>query len=398
MKTIIHIVYSHKAFDDRVFFKEAISLSKRYRTIILSGTKDGKLLDMGGKVHESGFYSGVEVYGFKVEVSKDIYNKILRKLRRKLNLAKRQDYSSLYKKIEELNLKPDIIHIHEPSILSAIPYLKYNYSCKVIFDCHEYHYAYFQEHNFSSDKNLKLVAEELKKFRYNFNNCDGVINVTKTMEAINWFIKPSIKHITIQNSTLINKVSNNKNPSFPIWLVHEGAMSFSRGLKLMIEMFEDSWFKDNIRLKIVGELSGKEAEYYLEKVSKFPYLKDCIKITGWIDYEELQENISGDIGLIFFEKFPNNYLGMPNKLFNYIGSGIPVLTVELLEVGRVMDSFGCGLMVNRNLLSIKNGINEIIQNYSSFIEGVERARKPLSWEHDEKKLLKFYDDLMGDSQ
>jgi|GEM_PF-5323288 len=398
MKTIIHIIYSHKAFDDRVFFKEAVSLSKKYRTIILSGTKDGKLLDMGGNVHESGKYYDVEIYGFTVNLKKDFYSRIIRRIRRRLNLVKLQDHSSLYKKIKELNLKPDMIHIHEPSLLSAIPKLKNKYSCKVIFDCHEYHYAYFQEQDFSSDKNIKLAAKELEKFRGYFNFCDGIINVTKTMEAVNWFIKPNIKHITIQNSTLINKVSNKSIPTFPVSLVHEGAMSFSRGLKLMIEMFEDSWFRDNIRLKIVGELSGKEAEYFSQKAAQFPYLKDCINVSGWVAYEDLHKHVSGDIGLIFFEKFPNNYLGMPNKLFNYIGSGIPVLTVELLEIGRVIDSFECGLMVNRDLSSIKNGIIEIIQNYGKYIEGVERAKKPLSWEHDEKKLLDFYADLLGDAQ
>jgi hypothetical protein len=395
MQTIVHVIYSHRAFDDRVFFKEACSLSKKYRTVILSKTKDGFLHDMGGNIHQNGLYSNVELYAIKDRAKNGLLDRAKRKIARKLKLGKKTNHEALFDKMIELRLQPDVIHIHEPEILGAAAYLKTKYGCKIIFDCHEYHYVYFQREDISSFSTLQETARKMINLRSLLAPVDAVVNVTKTMEAVNWFIFPWLLHETIYNSTLIDKKVI-KNKSNPIVLVHEGAMSFSRGLKLMIELFDDAWFQNNVRLRIVGELTGKELEYLNSSKITNPLLEKCIEITGWIEYENLGEFIVGDIGIIFFEKMPNNYLGMPNKLFNYIGAGIPVLSVPLLEVGRMIESFHCGVVVERNVPAIKKGIIEIIENYDKYSAGVEKAKEPMSWKTDEKKLYALYDTLLGE--
>jgi len=395
MKTVIHLIHSHRAFDDRVFFKEAISLSKKYRTVILSETKDGFLHDMGGDIHEDGIYSNVELYAIKDQTKYGLLDKVIRKIARKLKFKKFENYDALFEKIDKLALHPDLIHIHEPGILGATAHLKAKYGCKVIFDCHEYHYAYFQSEDVSSFTTLHVTAEKMVNLRRLLAPVDAVINVTRTMEAVNWFIFPWLLNETIYNSTLISKKIKTEKEN-PVVLVHEGTMSFIRGLKLMIALFDDDWFRDNVRLRIVGELKGKELEYFDESKIKNPLLEKCIEITGWVKYENLSEAIVGDIGIIFFENTPNNYLGMPNKLFNYIGAGIPVLSVPLLEVGRMIESFDCGVVVERNVPAIKKGIMEIIENYDRYSAGVEKAKEPMSWKADEKKLYALYDALFGE--
>ncbi|MFZ2635887.1 MAG: glycosyltransferase [Rectinemataceae bacterium] len=395
MHTIVHVIYSHRAFDDRVFFKEACSLSKKYRTVILSKTKDGLLHDMGGNIHKDGIYSNVELYAIKDRTKNGLLDRAKRKIARKLKLQKKTNHEALFEKMAELKLHPDVIHVHEPEILGAAAHLKAKYNCKIIFDCHEYHYAYFQREDISSFSTLQETAGKMVNLRRLLTPADAVISVTKTMEAVNWFIFPWLLHETIYNSTLIDKKAK-KERSDPIVLVHEGAMSFSRGLKLMIELFDDAWFQNNVRLRIVGELTGKELEYFDASKRKNPIIEKCIEITGWIKYENLSEAILGDIGIIFFEKMPNNYLGMPNKLFNYIGAGIPVLSVPLLEVGRMIESFNCGVVAERNVPALKKGILEIIENYDRYSAGVEKAKEPMSWKADEKKLYALYDALLGE--
>lgn len=394
MNTVIHIIFSHNAFDDRVFYKEAVSLAKKYRTIILSGTKDGFIYDMGGKQKLEGTYSGVEIYSYPIRKKKNAIGRFVGRIYRNLHIKSKPYYSALFDRINTLKLNPSIVHIHEPELLVLAEKFKKKYSCKIIFDCHEYYYIHFQTESFLDSWHFNEIKKSAYFFKNKFRNCDAIIGVTKTMEAVNWFLCPNKIHTTIQNSTLIDIKKKESTISYPIRLVHEGSMSFNRGLKLMIEMFSDSWFRENVRLKIVGELKGEELNYYSSMLESNPYLKDCINITGWIAYENLKKYLDGDIGIIFLEKYPNYYLSMPNKLFNYVGANMPVLTVDLLEINRTLDSYGIGEITLKSISSIKSEILKIVDNYQYYLNNIKKAKIKLNWEHDEKKLFKLYEEIL----
>lgn len=396
MKTVVHIIYGHSAFDDRIFFKEACSLVGEYRTVILSKTKNGNLYDMGERKREAGVYSGVEIYGFSDRELKGVLKKINNKWRRIFKRPKTISHRSLFEKIDQLGMIPDLIHIHEPELLSASKKLKKKYSSKIVFDCHEYHYAYFQTSDFSDNKYLHETGERALNLKKALKYCDYIISVTTTMEAINWFLNPSIPHITVYNSSLINKAGKTI-PSKPIRLVHEGVMSFDRGFKLMLEMFENKWFQENVRLKIIGGIPKIEQIYLDDKIAANPALKECLEVVGWVPYESLSDYISGDIGIIFLEKYPNYYLSMPNKLFNYIGASLPILSVKCLEIERVLDDFKCGVSCERSVQSIKDALEILVDNYDYYQDGVTKAKSSFSWNRDALKLQSCYHTLLGNS-
>jgi len=85
---------------------------------------------------------------------------------------------------------------------------------------------------------------------------------------------------------------------------------------------------------------------------------------------------------------------MPNKLFDYIQAGIPVLVSDLPEMKKVVEKYNIGIIAASrekdylreqiyNLL-FDTGLREIWK------PGLERAANELCWENEEKNLLEFY--------
>jgi glycosyltransferase involved in cell wall biosynthesis len=120
-----------------------------------------------------------------------------------------------------------------------------------------------------------------------------------------------------------------------------------------------------------------------------------IEITGWIDYEKVHEYLTGDIGIIFFEKAFNAYYSMPNKLFNYINAGLPILSVQCAESSELITTNKIGVIVERDINSIREGLHELITNYDYYQQNVRNAQKLFSWKNEEIKLLSLYKNLLN---
>ena len=67
-----------------------------------------------------------------------------------------------------------------------------------------------------------------------------------------------------------------------------------------------------------------------------------------VPYHQLLEySTSADIGVVSSQNIClNNYYSLPNKLFEYIQSGLPVLTNNLIECEKLVNHYGIGVVVD----------------------------------------------------
>jgi len=398
-QTILHISNNHSSFDDRIFYKELVSLSKYYDCYLISGgNADGMLSTMGKDLRPAGVYNNVNIIPYPIKYIKNVFIRAFRKFFPRLFNIMFDGicYRKLKKVCVKNNIKPSILHYHDLDFSKIAQKLQKYFNCKLIFDCHEFYFSYFFEKKLNYN-NLKKAAKNLLLLKDAVRTVDATISVTKNLDNIISLINNNKEHIVIYNSSLIpitnNRVNNEPNEERLI-LVHEGTLGFNRGLKLMIELFKDDFFRKKVKLKIIGVIKGKEFEYFEQKRKEYDINNSMIEFTGWVDYNDLEKYLTGKIGLLFFEKTFNTYYGMPNKLFNYINAGLPILSTQCAELSDFITNNKIGCNVERNTDFIKNGINEIITNYDYYKKNIEEAQKLYTWENDQNKLLSLYDGLL----
>jgi glycosyltransferase involved in cell wall biosynthesis len=157
-------------------------------------------------------------------------------------------------------------------------------------------------------------------------------------------------------------------------------------------------FPDDVLLLIIG--SGNEMEVVRELAAQ-PFLTGKVIIKGKMPYEQLmQHTMSADLGLIADKDLNMNYrLSLPNKLFDYIRAGIPVLAPQLPELSKVILGHNIGTTFQSHEPEALAGA--IIAALHSparedWQEILARANDDFSWENEEPVIRSTYESVKAE--
>lgn len=92
-----------------------------------------------------------------------------------------------------------------------------------------------------------------------------------------------------------------------------------------------------------------------------------------------------------------NYLySLPNKLFDYIKAGIPILASDLPEVSKIVKEYHIGLVIkNHYPEEIANFLNKILFEIPSYFwsEGLQKAAINFDWNSESNKIRSLYEKI-----
>jgi len=94
----------------------------------------------------------------------------------------------------------------------------------------------------------------------------------------------------------------------------------------------------------------------------------------------------------------NNWFALPNKLFEAIAAGLPVVTGPNIEISDIVKRYNMGQICNpSDPASIAEAIETVLdpENYRTYKAGAERAREDINWRVEEEKLVALYNELLG---
>ena len=102
-----------------------------------------------------------------------------------------------------------------------------------------------------------------------------------------------------------------------------------------------------------------------------------------------------DLGLTLDKDTNINYrFSLPNKLFDYLRAGIPVLASDLSEVRKIVETYHTGWIVDKvDPQLMADQINELIDNPDVYLKvkaNLAEASNQLSWEKECQVLDKWY--------
>ncbi|MDA3909729.1 MAG: glycosyltransferase family 4 protein [Bacteroidales bacterium] len=366
MISICHITTVHKRFDVRIFHKECTSLRKTWSSISII-VADG----LGDETR-----NGITIY--------DIGKPKGRK-ERFLNMTR-----LALKKAREI--KADIYHLHDPELLRIANKLRAS-GVKIIFDAHEDLPRQIASKPYIPRLLRKPIALIVEWYENKITNkIEGIITATPFIKAR--FIKINKNTIDINNFPLENEIIlNNKSAKKENKVCYIGGITKIRGIAQIIEAIG----KTNLKLDLAGDLDSKFK-------SELKTLKGWQQTNylGFIDRDtSLKVKSSSIAGIVSFLPVPNHINAQPNKIFEYMASGIPVIGSNFPLWKLIIEDNQCGICVNpENPEEIAAAINTLVDNPRLAKEMGENGKRLVNekynWHVEEEKLFQFYKKLIGE--
>ncbi|MBI1731081.1 glycosyltransferase family 4 protein [Candidatus Acetothermia bacterium] len=125
-------------------------------------------------------------------------------------------------------------------------------------------------------------------------------------------------------------------------------------------------------------------------------LSERVKFTPPVPYDELIQNTAtADLGVVALEfDGLNNYYATPNKLFEYIAAGLPVVSSDFPELKRVIEGHELGKTFDpEDPKEIAAAIRFVLsdrERYERMRRNSLEAAKIFNWEIESNKLLDLY--------
>ena len=364
---VTHLSSAHQRYDIRIFLKECTSLANSGYIV--------SLVVADGEGDEE--KNGVNIYD--VGPSKGRIDRIFRAPGRVLKKA--------------IDLDSDIYHLHDPELIPIGLKLK-NLGKKVIFDSHE-----------DVPKQIlgKPYLNKYTKFpislafsfyeRYAIPKLDAVVAATSSISSK--YAVMRVRTININNYPLIDELSSddinwsNKEKQ----LAYVGGISQIRGILQVVQAM--GRVESGARLQLAGEFN----ELAIEEEAHADRGWHQVDALGLISRKEVRDLLADCIGgLVTFLPSPNHIDAQPNKMFEYMSAGVPVIASNFQLWKEIINGNNCGVCVDPlDPNAIAEAINYLVDHPLEAEEmgrnGQKAVQRKYNWSVEEKKLTRFYDSL-----
>jgi glycosyltransferase involved in cell wall biosynthesis len=175
-----------------------------------------------------------------------------------------------------------------------------------------------------------------------------------------------------------------------IILMQGAGINIQRGAEEAVEAMQ---YLNNCVLLIIG---GGDVLETLKKKSIALNLAERVIFISKQPYNRLREYTSNaDIGLSIDKDTNLNYrFSLPNKLFDYIHSGLPVLVSRLPEISRIVEKYGVGSFIEdhdpRHIASKIISMLSDTQKMALYKSNALLAAQELNWQTEERILINVY--------
>lgn len=229
---------------------------------------------------------------------------------------------------------------------------------------------------------LKLEGLLLPRIKHCYTICHSIADIYRQ--------KYDVPMKVVRNVPFATKSSFvNRSPK-PSVIIYQGAINIGRGIEELILAMP---YVYDAELWIYG--SG-DIEEDIKRLIEDEKLHAKVKFRGRIPFEQLHaETLRATLGICTEkgkEMGESYYYALPNKLFDYIQAGVPVLVNDLPEKRRIIDSYKVGFVLkDETPKAYAKQLNEILSSdLNALSDSLTRASKELCWENEERELLKVY--------
>lgn len=234
-----------------------------------------------------------------------------------------------------------------------------------------------------------LESKILPNLKYCYTVCNSIADIYHNKYGTSFQV---VRNIPVKNTTCTKKIKNTPEKI----ILYQGAVNIGRGLEQAIKAMH---FIQSAKLVIAGDGDIKNE---LEKLVTTEQLENKVQFTGRLAIDELEKlTPTADLGISIEEDLGLNYrYALPNKLFDYIRAGVPVLVSNLPEMKALVEEFGIGAISNsHDPKQLASALNEALSNTEKrekWKANLIHASKELSWENEAKTLKSIFSAFLSE--
>jgi len=184
-------------------------------------------------------------------------------------------------------------------------------------------------------------------------------------------------------------------------LLYLGGITRIRGVVELIEAFAIVKKKHpNLLLYLVGGFSPESFGESIRSLIVKLGIKEDVKLIPPVPYEKVKNYLSkASMGIVTYLPYPNNMSCLPNKLFEYMACGLPIVASDFPLYRQVIEDAGCGKLVDpKNPMEIASAVEELLDSPEErevmSRNGCSSFRNKYNWHCEEGKLVDLYKQLM----
>jgi len=289
--------------------------------------------------------------------------------------------------------RTDIIHAHDLWVLPAAAVAAALKRTKLIYDAHEY-YAGLEIFNHHRIRRFLWLLLESLLVRF----VDVLLTVSDPLADLYRARYPSIPECRVIRNLPLKEdpspaLAETLPENFRYLLVYHGHLKPGRGLENLVRAMATV---ENAGLILIG---GGELLVQLQDLIAEPDVREKVLIRNYVPLESLiSTSARADIGVALFEKTSINYTyALPNKFFEYIMAGLPVLASDIETLKQYIDTYDIGRTVDPSDPGrIAEMIKEMLGDPQRLEEWSRNARSAadlLNWNTESEEMLRIYENL-----
>ena len=361
---IAHLTSAHSRHDTRIFLKMCASLAShghQVALVVADGNCDGLNNDV--RIFDAGAPTG------RFDRIRNAPGRVL---------------------AQALSLDADLYHLHDPELIPIGLKLK-RLGHHVVFDSHEDVPKQMLSKPYLNKPALWFISKTFSVFEaWACSKLDGVIAATPFIR--DKFLSINNNTVDINNFPMLGELATggewgNKQDE----VCYVGGIAKIRGIAEVCQAM--GLVQAKARLNLCGGFSEPDVEQSVKAMLGWQKVNEF----GFVDRLGVRDVMSRSVaGLVTFHPVPNHIDAQPNKMFEYMSAGIPVIASDFPLWREIIQGNDCGLLVDPlDPAAIAIAIDYLVCNPAEAQRMGANGRKAVSerynWAIEEQKLFVFYE-------
>lgn len=371
MPKVTHLTSAHSPTDTRIFLKECQSLAELGCETVLVAPHDADEVRNGVQIRSVRSAGGSRL----TRMTKTVYR--------------------VYK--AALCEGADLYHFHDPELVPVGIALRLR-GKKVVYDVHE-----------DLPRQILTKAWIPKGVRRAISILAqaGEWIAARVLSGLVVVTPAILERFSEQNSVLVQnfpvhrEVVRSELPPMserPANVAYVGGIRAIRGIREMVEAVGLASEKsaEQVQMVLAGKFAREQTEAEVRQMPEW----EKVDYRGWVDRDELARLFRRvRAGLVLYHPAPNHVSAQPNKLFEYMAAGLPVIASDFPLWREIVQDAECGLVVDPlDPEAIAEAIEWIVDHPQLAREMGKRGRDAVleryNWETEFERLLSFYQQLL----